>query len=168
VADPDVRLYSSFRIQWAIRNDPRSPHHVENAGGEAEEQKHDHSPGRDSQQTVEHPTERRANHNSGDEFGRKPKTSGHRGRIGGWRLLRTALGRMIGMDVAESLAQTLEPRGKCSLVGGRLLAITFLACVVGHACDTRADSSRITTIPPPKTARTILIGCMRVKNCRLR
>jgi hypothetical protein len=52
--------------------------------------------------------------------------------------------------VSELLAQTLESRGKRCLVGRRLLAITFLACVVGHAFDTRAGSSRITTIPPPK------------------
>jgi hypothetical protein len=45
-----------------------------------------------------------------------------------------------------------------------LLAITFLACVVGHAFDTRAGSSN----SAPKAARTILIGFMRVKNCPLR
>jgi hypothetical protein len=57
---------------------------------------------------------------------------------------------MIGMDVAELLAQTLEPRGKRSLIARRSFAVTFLACVVGHAFDTRAGFSRITTITPPK------------------
>src|SRR5437773_415542 len=148
MAAPGVRRYSSFRIQWAARNHSRSPHHIENAGREAEKQKHDHPPGCDSQQAIEHPTEGRTDQNGGDEFGREAKTSGDRGRIGGWRLLRTDLGRMIGMDVAELLAQTLEPRGKRSLIARRSFAVTFVACVVGHAFDTRASFSRITTIPP--------------------
>jgi hypothetical protein len=46
-----------------------------------------------------------------------------------------------------------------------LLAITFFACVVGHAFDTRDGSGKITMFPPPKAARTILIGFIRVKNC---
>jgi hypothetical protein len=54
------------------------------------------------------------------------------------------------MDVAELLAETLESRGERSLVGGRLFAITFFACVVGHAFDTRDVSGKITTVPPPK------------------
>jgi hypothetical protein len=150
MAAPGVRRYSSFRIQWAARNHSRSPHHVENASREAEKQKHDHSPGCDSQQAIEHPTEGRTDQNGGDEFGREAKTSGDRRRVGGWRLLRSAFGRMIGMTVSELLAQTLESRGKRSLVGRRLLAVTFLACVVGHALDTRAGLGKITTIPPPK------------------
>jgi hypothetical protein len=46
-----------------------------------------------------------------------------------------------------------------------LFAIIFFARVVGHAFDTRDDSSKITKAPPrPKAARTILTGSMRVKN----
>src|SRR5262245_32796982 len=161
---PRVRRCSLLRVQRTAGNHARSPHHVENAGREAEEEKHDHSPGRDSEYPIEHPTERRTDHNAGDEFGREPKTSRDRGRIGGWTLLRTGFGRTIGVDVAKVFAQTLKPRGKRSLIGGRLFAITFFACVAGHAFDTRAAFGRITIIPPPKAARTILIGFMRVKN----
>ena len=54
------------------------------------------------------------------------------------------------MDVAEPFAETLEPRGERSLVGRELFAITFFACVVGHAFDTRDRSGKIATIPPPQ------------------
>jgi hypothetical protein len=67
--------------------------------------------------------------------------------------------------VAQLLAQSLEPSGKRSLVLQRLFAITFFACVVGHAFDTRVGFGKITTMPPPKVGRTILIGFIRVKNC---
>jgi hypothetical protein len=69
------------------------------------------------------------------------------------------------MDAAEPLAETLKPRGERSLVGRELFAITFFACVVGHAFDTRDGSGKITIVPPPKAARTILTGSIRVKNC---
>lgn len=54
------------------------------------------------------------------------------------------------MDVAEPFAETLEPHGQRRLVGGRLLAITFFACVVGHAFDTRDGSGKIAILPPPQ------------------
>ena len=54
------------------------------------------------------------------------------------------------MKVAEPFAETLEPRGERSLVGRRLLAVTLLARVVGHAFDTRDRSGEIATVPPPQ------------------
>src|SRR2546430_13330761 len=126
-----VRRSSSFRIQGAARNRHRGTHQVENAGREAEKQKHDHSPGCDSQQAIEHPTEGRADQNRGDEFGREAKTSGDRGRIGGWRLLRTDFGRMIGVDMAGLRAPTLEPRGKRTRIARQSFAATFFAGGVG-------------------------------------
>ena len=69
------------------------------------------------------------------------------------------------MDAAELLAQTPEPCGERRLIGQRSFAITFFACVVGHAFDTRADFGKINSAP--QAARTILIGFMRVKNCAL-
>ena len=62
----------------------------------------------------------------------------------------------IGVDVAQLFAQSLEPSGKRGLVVLRLFAITFFACVVGHAFDTRVGFGKITTISTPKVARTIL------------
>lgn len=71
----------------------------------------------------------------------------------------------IGVGVAKLLAQTLKSRGKGSLIGRGLCAIVFFLCVVGHAFDTRDGSGKITIVPPPKAARTILTGSIRVKNC---
>jgi hypothetical protein len=69
------------------------------------------------------------------------------------------------MDAAEPFAETLKPRGERSLVSRESFASTFFACVVGHAFDTRDGSGKITIVPPPKAARTILTGSIRVKNC---
>jgi hypothetical protein len=54
------------------------------------------------------------------------------------------------LDAAELLAKTPEPCGERRLVGQRSFAITFFACVVGHAFDTRDGSGKIATLPPPK------------------
>ena len=50
------------------------------------------------------------------------------------------------MDMAEPFAETLEPRGERSLIGRWFSAFTVLACVAGHAFDTR-DGFR--GAPPP-------------------
>ena len=107
----------------------------------------------------------RTDHNPGDELGREPKAPRDGRGIRGSTLIRTALGTTIGVDVAQLLAQTLEPSGKHGLVVQRLFAITLFACVVGHAFDTRVSFGKITTISAPKVGRTILIGFIRVKNC---
>jgi hypothetical protein len=49
--------------------------------------------------------------------------------------------------VAELLAQTPEPCGERSLISQMFVAITFFACVVGHAFDTRADFGKINSAP---------------------
>src|SRR5262249_62412788 len=101
----------------------------------------------------------------GHDSGREPKPPGDRCGFGGRPLTRATFGRPVRMDAAEPLAETLKPRGERSLVGRELFAITFFACVVGHAFDTRDGSGKITIVPPPKAARTILTGSIRVKNC---
>src|SRR5205809_7126693 len=74
----------------------------------------------------------------------------------------------IGVDVAQLFAQSLEPSGKRGLVVLRLFAITFFACVVGHAFDTRVGFGKITTISAPKVARTILDWVYTSQELRLR
>ena len=51
--------------------------------------------------------------------------------------------------MTQPFTETLEPRGEGGLVGGRFCAISFFACVVGHAFDTRDGSSEIAAVPPP-------------------
>jgi hypothetical protein len=70
------------------------------------------------------------------------------------------------MDVAEPFAETPQPCGERRLVKRRLFAITFFACVVGHAFDTRDGPGRSRYFRRPKAARTILTGSIRVKNRR--
>src|SRR5262249_47041500 len=60
------------------RNHARRPHHVENTRDEAEQQKYDHSPRRNSEPTVEQPTERRTDQSPGDELAGEPKAAGNR------------------------------------------------------------------------------------------
>src|SRR5262249_33262347 len=119
----------------------------------------------DSEPAIEKPADRRTNHNPGHELGREPKTAGDRRRIGGRPVTRAAFGRTGRMDAAGAPRPTLKPRRQRSAAGRELFAITFCACVVGHAFDTRDGSGKITIVPPPKAARTILTGSIRVKNC---
>src|SRR5438067_1721960 len=117
------------------RNDTRRPHHVEDTGGKAEQHKHNHAPGRNSEPAIERPTDRRADENTGDELAGEPKTAGNRSRIGGGRLALTLLGDSLGMDAL--FTETTESRGERSLVIRRLFTITLFARV--HSSDTRAN-----------------------------
>jgi hypothetical protein len=67
--------------------------------------------------------------------------------------------------VAEPFAETLEPRGKRSLVGWLKLAIVFVVLVarVGHAFDTRKQNERSRQSAALKAARTILAESGQVK-----
>src|SRR6266508_128045 len=157
-AQPSSSLRTG-RVQCVGLDHARHPHHVENPRSEAEQQKHDHSPRRDSKQLVENPPDAGADQDPGDKLGRQPETTGDRrgvaGRSGTW----TTIGRTAGTKMAEPFAETLGPRGERCLVGRWLSAITFFARVVGHAFDTRDRSGRIAAVPPPpKGARTILTG----------
>jgi hypothetical protein len=55
--------------------------------------------------------------------------------------------------MAKPFAETLQPRGEIGLIGWWLYAITFFACVVGHAFDTRDKSRQIAAVPPPPRPR---------------
>jgi len=143
-------LLRTGRVQCIVRYYSRRAHHVENPGYEAEKQKHDHPPRRDSQPAINQPADGRTDHDRGHELGREPKTAGDRCRIGRRTVTGVAFGRTIGLDLAEPLAETLKPRGERRLVGRELFAITFFACVVGNAFDTRDGSGKITVVPPPK------------------
>ena len=65
---------------------------------------------------IDHPADRRADQDSGHEFGREPKATGDRRRIGGRRLTRDTFGGTVGMNVAEPFAEALEPCGERRLV----------------------------------------------------
>ena len=54
------------------------------------------------------------------------------------------------MNAAEPFAEALEPCGERRLVSWWLFAIILLACVVGHAFDTRDGSGKIAILPPPQ------------------
>src|SRR5262249_43122841 len=98
------------RIQCVARYDSRRAHHVENPGCEAEEQKHDHPPRRNSEPAIKQPADGRTDHNRGHELGRESKTAGDRGGAGGRPLIRTASGRTVSMDAAEPFAEALKSR----------------------------------------------------------
>src|ERR1700737_3064088 len=126
-----ARLISRFApIQCPRRNDTRRPHHVEHAGGKAEQHKNNHAPRRNSEPVIERPTDRR-----GDELAGEPKTAGNRSRIGGGRLALTLLGDSLGMGAL--FTETAESRGERSLLVRRLFTITLFARV--HLFDTRAN-----------------------------
>ena len=155
-----IRIGRVQRLGW---NHARCPHHVENTRGEAEQQKHNHSPRRDSEPAIDQPADRRTDQDPGHELGREPKATRDRRRIGGRALTQATFGRTVGMDVAEPFAETLEPRGERSLVRRRLFAIASFACVVGHASTPATVQARSRYFRRPKAARTILTGSTRVR-----
>src|SRR5712691_7402230 len=130
-------LLRTRRIEPVVRNHARRPHHVENTRGEAEQQKYDHPPRRDSKPAVEHPADRGADQDARNELGRQPKSAGDRRRIGGCASSRLAVGRTVGLMLAEPFTETPQPRGEHGLVSRWLVAITPFARVAGHAFDTR-------------------------------
>src|SRR5436190_10843064 len=88
-----------------------SAHHVDDAGSEAEQEKHDHAPRRDSEPLVERPADERADQHTGNQFGGEAEAAGESRRIA----LRT--GPSFGLRVqplllGEPFAETLEPRGE--------------------------------------------------------
>ena len=58
--------------------------------------------------------------------------------------------------VIEPFAETSQPCGEHSLVGGSSVTIAIVARAVGHAFDTRVNSGAIAYRRRPKAARTIL------------
>jgi len=117
--------------------------HVQNAGGEAEQEEHDKSEGRCRQQAVEAPAKQRTDEDAGDQFGRQPQSTRH-GRSPGCSVT-AADSRLISPDLSavakfgQPLVETSEPCGKRSLIG-RLIAIPVSAAVVRairHDVETR-------------------------------
>ena len=94
----------------------RGAHHVDDTGGEAEQEKHDHPPRRDAKPTVERPTDERANRHRADQFAGEAEAAGERRRIA------PRTGASFGFPVhplvvGEPFAETLEPRGESGLFG---------------------------------------------------
>src|SRR5437764_6016032 len=80
------------------------PHHVENPGGEAEQQKHDHSPWRDSKPLVEKPPNSGTDQDPGNQLGRQSKTTSHRRGIARRSRTRITVGRTARTEFAEPFA----------------------------------------------------------------
>ena len=107
-------------------------HHVEDAGGEAEQEKHDHPPRRNAEPAIERPADERA-----DQRRRRPVRwkAGSRGRLPTDRSsnrIRASTCRLVPGLLVEPFAETLEPRGESSLFGGPATVSASVACAFGH------------------------------------
>src|SRR5215468_1855583 len=142
---------SLLAIQWTGRGHARSAHHIENAGCKAEQQKHDHSPGRNSEPAIHNPTERRADQDAGDEFGREPKAPRDRRGIRGLTLIRTASERRSGWTWPSCSPRRLS----------RVESAASLSSGCSRSPFSRASSAMLSTpasvlarsrqYPPPKS-----------------
>src|SRR5204863_1546667 len=113
---PAVLLPSLLWLLSRSAGNTRSAHHVDDAGGKAEQEKHDHPPRRDSEPLVERPADERADQDTGDQFGGETETAGQRRRIAlrtGPRFDLWARSLLVG----EPFAETLKPRGESGLFG---------------------------------------------------
>ena len=131
----------------------RRAHHVEHAGGEAEQQKHDHPPRRESEPAIEQPADDRADQDAGDQFGREPEAAGDRRRIGGGGRGPVSLSdaRLAVWPSRSPRRWSLAERAASSV--RRVSAIALSARVVSHAFDTRADCEQSQRVPPPSKPR---------------
>src|ERR1700742_407366 len=64
---------SRLFITLVARNDTRGAHHVEHAGGEAEQQKYNEPPRREPEPAVDQPAEAGADQHACNKFVRKPE-----------------------------------------------------------------------------------------------
>ena len=155
----------------AVRSHACRSHHVDHAGDEAEQNKHDEPPRRGRQQTVETPAKQRSDNNAGDQLRRKPETERH--RRGSGRSVSAFSSGLVSPDFAavpnfgQPVIQTSEPCGKRSFVGGRFIAtsISVVVRAFRHVVETRNDAAvdGNDAPSPSKAARTILTASNQVK-----
>ena len=158
------RSLRTRRLQCLGWNHARRPHHVENAGGKAEQQKHDHPPRRDSEPAIEQPSRwphpqghRRPARSTAEIRGRSPTDRR-------WTRSLPLVGGEVRTDVTQPFAETMESSGERSLISRRLFTIVRFARVVGHAFDTRGDSARSRRSAASKPAGPYALPPELVKN----
>ena len=103
---------------WSVARwlgNTRGAHHVDDAGGKAEQEKYDHPPWRDSEPTVERPADERADQDTGHKFRGETEAAGERRRIAS--RAGTCFGFRACPLVGKPFAETLEPRGESGLFG---------------------------------------------------
>src|SRR5579863_3103491 len=133
----------SVSTAGAVRSRACRSHHIDHAGGKAEQNKHDEPPRRGRQQVVDPPADRRADDNAGDQLRREPEPARHR-RGPGSSVSAFSSG-LVSPDFAavpnfgQPVIQISEPCGKRSFVRGRLIVISVSAAVraFSHAVETR-------------------------------
>src|SRR5579859_4353231 len=99
------------------RRGARGPYHIEDAGREAEHQEYHQPPRRDAEPPVECPADAGTYQDPGHEFNREPKSARKTGGIGA-RLTSGWFGRAARPLPVELIAETPQPRGESSLIGG--------------------------------------------------
>src|SRR6185295_676637 len=150
--------------------DARGAHHVDDAGGKAEQEKHDHPPWRDSEPTVERPADERADQDTGNKLGGEAEAAGKRRRIAS-RPSRFDFAVRLLM-LGEPIAETLEPRGESSLFGRPVTVSALLAGVFGHArrpCLRHCDREQTQVVPavPKSRADHRVWGWVSQEMCRI-
>src|SRR6516162_675983 len=71
-----VPAFGSAIAQRRTGSDSRGAHHIEHARDEAEQQKYNEPPGRDTKQPVDQPTEAGTDQHTANEFAREPEAPG--------------------------------------------------------------------------------------------
>src|SRR3984957_821965 len=139
----------------------RGAHHVEHARREAEQEKYNEPPRRDTEQTIDEPAKTSPNQHAADQFAGEAEAPGVAGCSR--RPIHTGVvGRLVHALARETFAETLESRGESGLIGSCPPTLAIPACAVAHRFDTRGMAANAAG-HPAETARTILIGFRRVK-----
>src|SRR5271170_1287165 len=122
-------------------NDSGGAHHVEHARDEAEQEKYDKPPRRDTEHPVDQPAEAGADQHASNEFAREPEAPGVARCSRGPISTRTIRRRRpcTPACLTKTFAETLESRREGGLIGVRLVTIAVLARAVAHLFDTRGS-----------------------------
>ena len=143
--DPEIASNVQLRFEMPasepfrlLRHHACGPHHIDYAGGKAEQQEYDEAPWRSRQQAIETPAETRSDKNTGNQFGGEAKPHGQ-GGCPGLSLLtsgRVSPDFSAVPDFGQPLIQTSEPCGKRGFVG-RFIATSISLAVraFSHAVE---------------------------------
>src|SRR5580693_4178046 len=140
-------------IQAGACRDARGTHHIEHAGGKAEQQENNEPPRRNTETAIDEPAEAGTDQNAGNEFAREPKAASV-ARCGRRAIFRSVIRWVLCTLKCKTFAEPLQPRGESGLIGVRLAAVLAR---VAHGLDTRGFAA-IARRPPPEAGRTILRG----------
>src|ERR1700689_485862 len=103
-----ILVLAMSAIQAGACRDARGTHHIEHAGGKAEQQEYNEPPRRYTEPAIDEPAEAGTDQHAGNEFAREPKASGVT-RCSRRAIFGSVIGRIVSTFKCKPFAEPLEP-----------------------------------------------------------